>query len=41
VIRDKELAAETSRIDRDTHLNTQASRAAIRAAVEQRYSHSA
>lgn len=41
VIRDEELAAEASRIERDTHLDTQATRAAIHAAVEQRYTHSA
>jgi hydroxymethylpyrimidine pyrophosphatase-like HAD family hydrolase len=41
VIRDEELAAEASSIERDTHLDTQATRAAIHAAVEQRYTHSA
>ena len=41
VIRDEELAAEASRVERDTHLDTQATRAAIHAAVEQRYTHSA
>jgi hydroxymethylpyrimidine pyrophosphatase-like HAD family hydrolase len=41
VIRDEELAAEASRVERDMHLDTQATRAAIHAAVEQRYTHSA
>jgi len=41
VIRDEELAAEASRIECDTHLDTQATRSAIHAAVEQRYTHSA
>jgi hydroxymethylpyrimidine pyrophosphatase-like HAD family hydrolase len=41
VIRDEELAAEASRVEHDTHLDAQATRAAIRAAVEQRYTHSA
>jgi len=41
VIRDEELAAEASRVERDTHLDTQATRAAIHTAVEQRYTHSA
>jgi len=40
VIRDEELAAEASRVERDTHLDAQATRAAIHAAVEQRYTHS-
>ena len=41
VIRDEELAAEAGSVERDTHLDTQATRAAIHAAVEQRYTHSA
>ena len=41
VIRDEDLAAETSRVERDPDLDTQATRAAIHAAVEQRYTHSA
>ena len=41
VIRDEDLAAEASRVERDTRLDTQATRAAIHAAVEQRYTHSA
>jgi hydroxymethylpyrimidine pyrophosphatase-like HAD family hydrolase len=41
VIRDEDLAAEASRIERDTHLDAQATRAAIHVAVEQRYTHSA
>ncbi len=41
VMRDEELAAEASSVERDTHLDTQATRAAIHAAVEQRYTHSA
>jgi hydroxymethylpyrimidine pyrophosphatase-like HAD family hydrolase len=41
VIRDEDLAAEASRVERDPHLDTQATRAAIHAAVEQRYTHSA
>jgi hydroxymethylpyrimidine pyrophosphatase-like HAD family hydrolase len=40
VIRDEDLAAEASRVERDTDLDTQATRAAIHAAVEQRYTHS-
>jgi len=40
VIRDEDLAAEASRVERDSHLDTQATRAAIHAAVEQRYAHS-
>jgi hypothetical protein len=41
VIRDEDLAAEASRVERDPQLDTQATRAAIHAAVEQRYTHSA
>ncbi len=41
VIRDEDLAAEASRVERDLHLDAQATRAAIHAAVEQRYTHSA
>lgn len=41
VIHDEELAAEARSVERDTHLDTQATRAAIHAAVEQRYTHSA
>ena len=41
VIRDEDLAAEASRVERDPDLDTQATRAAIHAAVEQRYTHSA
>ena len=41
VIHDEELAAEASSVERDTHLDTQATRAAIHAIVEQRYTHSA
>lgn len=41
VIRDEDLAAEASRVERDTELDTPATRAAIHAAVEQRYTHSA
>ena len=41
VIRDEDLAAEASRIERDTDLDTHATRVAIHAAVEQRYTHSA
>ena len=41
VIRDEELAAEASRVERDTALDTPATRAAIHAAVEQRYTQSA
>ena len=41
VIRDPELAAEASNIEREPHLDTQATRAAIRTAVQQRYTHSA
>ncbi len=41
VIRDEELAADASRVERDTELDTPATRAAIHAAVEQRYTHSA
>jgi hypothetical protein len=41
VIRDEDLAAETSRVERDLQLDAQATRAAIHAAVEQRYTHSA
>lgn len=41
VIRDEDLAADASSVERDTHLDTQATRAAIHAAVEQRYTHSA
>jgi hypothetical protein len=37
VIRDEDLAAEASRVERDPDLDTQATRAAIHAAVEQRY----
>jgi len=40
VIRDEELAAEAGSVERDTHLDTPATRAAIHAAV-QRYTHSA
>jgi hydroxymethylpyrimidine pyrophosphatase-like HAD family hydrolase len=41
VIRDEDLAAEASRVERDPDLDAQATRAAIHAAVEQRYTHSA
>lgn len=41
VIRDEDLAAEASRVERDPHLDAQATRAAIHAAVEQRYTHPA
>jgi energy-coupling factor transporter ATP-binding protein EcfA2 len=41
VIRDEDLAAEASRVERDQRLDAQATRAAIHAAVEQRYTHSA
>jgi hypothetical protein len=41
VIRDEELAAEASRVERDSHLDAKATRSAIHAAVEQRYTHSA
>ncbi|HEV3217108.1 MAG TPA: HAD family hydrolase [Vicinamibacterales bacterium] len=41
VIRDEDLAAEASRVERDSGLDAQATRAAIHAAVEQRYTHSA
>jgi hydroxymethylpyrimidine pyrophosphatase-like HAD family hydrolase/energy-coupling factor transporter ATP-binding protein EcfA2 len=41
VIHDEDLAAEAGRIERDSGLDAQATRAAIRAAVEQRYTHSA
>ena len=41
VIRDEELATEASRVEDDTHLDTKATRTAIHAAVEQRYTHSA
>lgn len=41
VIRDEDLAAEASRVERDPNLDPQATRAAIHAAVEQRYTHSA
>ena len=41
VIHDEDLASVASSVERDTHLDTQASRAAIHAAVEQRYTHSA
>ncbi len=41
VIRDEDLAAEASRVERDTNLDTPATRAAIHAAVEQRYTQSA
>ena len=41
VIRDEDLAAEVSRVERDLNLDTQATRVAIHAAVEQRYTHSA
>jgi hydroxymethylpyrimidine pyrophosphatase-like HAD family hydrolase len=41
VIRDADLAAEASRVERDLNLDPQATRAAIHAAVEQRYTHSA
>lgn len=41
VIRDEDLAAEASRVERDADLDPQATRAAIHAAVEQRYTHSA
>jgi hydroxymethylpyrimidine pyrophosphatase-like HAD family hydrolase len=41
VIRDEDLAAEASRVERDSHLDAQATRAAIHAAVEQRYTHPA
>jgi hydroxymethylpyrimidine pyrophosphatase-like HAD family hydrolase/energy-coupling factor transporter ATP-binding protein EcfA2 len=41
VIRDEDLAAEASRVERDPDLDTQATRVAIHAAVEQRYTNSA
>jgi hypothetical protein len=41
VIRDEDLAAEASRVERDPDLDARATRAAIHAAVEQRYTHSA
>ena len=41
VIRDEDLAAEANRVERDPHLDTQATRAAIHAAVEQRHTRSA
>ena len=41
VIRDEDLAAEASRVERDPQLDAQATRAAIHAAVEQRYTHPA
>jgi hypothetical protein len=41
VIRDEDLAVEASRVEIDLHLDAQATRAAIHAAVEQRYTRSA
>ncbi len=41
VIRDEDLAAEASRVECDQELDTQATRMAIHAAVEQRYTHPA
>jgi hypothetical protein len=41
VIGDEDLAAEASRVERDLDLDAQATRAALHAAVEQRYTHSA
>jgi hypothetical protein len=40
VIRDEDLAAETSRVEQDMNLDTRSTRAAIHAAVKQRYTHS-